>query len=301
MVVRHVLSLARTTQSTHTLIYIEQDVFDRHKCDIEHNGEWDEDDDENPACYDCGVEPGEPHDAGCDIARCLMTGEQRLGYERDHDCGQDAWTGVWPGEAECREFGWYSKWLDADGVPMRFGERGGCSALGAVCRARKCSVATGSISGICQPASSRKTVTLPTHETTSGSTSFLSAVDRSIPPGMAIQTDARTLAPVDLRCSLRQIRLPRADDPWARAQRAVCTRCLRLLGSTSQPGCPYGQLSDCPTPDTNATQVIGFVNGFVNTALIASFCGTAEGYIRVWNDRSRPPSGQVAATSGSET
>lgn len=67
------------------------------------------------ACPDCGAVIDEPHDDGCDVARCLATGMQRLscdGYE-EHDCGQDVWTGMWPGEAECAEFGWWAYFAGA--------------------------------------------------------------------------------------------------------------------------------------------------------------------------------------------
>lgn len=97
------------------LIRMEDEVAGRHRCEIEHNsGLWD-DDDEAADCYDCGVEAGQRHKGGCDIARCLYTGQQRLACNGRHDCGNDAWTGVWPGEAECIEFGWYSKWVDDAG------------------------------------------------------------------------------------------------------------------------------------------------------------------------------------------
>lgn len=76
-------------------------------------------------CPDCGVAPGDAHTDHCDVARCLATGRQRLQCELDlsvleelfrapvqkpaeHDCGQELWTGVWPGVAECEEFGWFS-------------------------------------------------------------------------------------------------------------------------------------------------------------------------------------------------
>lgn len=61
-----------------------------------------------------------PHDDGCDVARCLVTGRQRIScnvgtvvfgwpekYPHD-DCGSEAWSGEWPGHAECAEFGWHS-------------------------------------------------------------------------------------------------------------------------------------------------------------------------------------------------
>ena len=61
------------------------------------------------SCQDCAAEPGQPHTYGCDTARCLQTGHQRLSCGFRHDHGHDIWSGEWPGVAECREFGWYSK------------------------------------------------------------------------------------------------------------------------------------------------------------------------------------------------
>lgn len=70
-----------------------------------------------PRCWDCQVQIGEPHDGGCDVARCLWTGGQRLTCDgldpEPHDCGHDRHNGYWPGERECIEFGWYT----SDGGP----------------------------------------------------------------------------------------------------------------------------------------------------------------------------------------
>ncbi|PXY18287.1 hypothetical protein [Prauserella flavalba] len=62
-------------------------------------------------CPDCDVEVGEAHiydevDGGCDVARCLVTGYQRLMCDLDHDCGRDVWTGWWPGQIDCERLGW---------------------------------------------------------------------------------------------------------------------------------------------------------------------------------------------------
>jgi hypothetical protein len=86
-------------------------------------------------CPDCQVEPGETHLDGCDVARCLWTGIQRiqcdgwigeacqvladtgrsdlagaLAYHLGlndwaHRCGDDIWSGEWPGKADARRLG----------------------------------------------------------------------------------------------------------------------------------------------------------------------------------------------------
>lgn len=53
-------------------------------------------------CPDCGVQPGSGHREGCDVARCLNTGIQRLQCDCGK-CGDDIWTGFWPGVKECYE------------------------------------------------------------------------------------------------------------------------------------------------------------------------------------------------------
>lgn len=69
-------------------------------------------------CPDCYVPAGIVHVDGCDVARCLLTGQQRLLHVLggvDHDCGRQVWIGEWPGVAECREFGWWSRWDEGSG------------------------------------------------------------------------------------------------------------------------------------------------------------------------------------------
>lgn len=54
----------------------------------------------NQSCHDCGVKPGKAHLDGCDTARCLKCGGQRLTCNCEEG-GGDIWTGMWPGIKEC--------------------------------------------------------------------------------------------------------------------------------------------------------------------------------------------------------
>lgn len=74
---------------------------------------------ENPRCPDCQVEPGQPHELGCDVARCPACGMQRL---QCHEHGDDEaldvlaiWPGVWPGNVECEREGWWCIWRPGNG------------------------------------------------------------------------------------------------------------------------------------------------------------------------------------------
>jgi hypothetical protein len=70
-------------------------------------------------CHDCGAKPGELHEDGCDVERCPECGGQLISCccEAWDEWGEDGppkerrqkWTGVWPGEVECEEFGWFAK------------------------------------------------------------------------------------------------------------------------------------------------------------------------------------------------
>lgn len=76
-------------------------------------------------CPDCGVAPGELHQQGCDIERCPECGGQMLMDDCELTVPRLPWTGEWPGKAECREFGWYSKMEPGQGwVPCDKDEPG---------------------------------------------------------------------------------------------------------------------------------------------------------------------------------
>jgi len=99
-------------------------------------------------CHDCGVKPGELHTPGCDVQRCPRCGMQQIGcnciyevnnidvddMETEHPSiykngptkqmyakwdvewgtRQQLWTGEWPGIAECREYGFWCLWDEAN-------------------------------------------------------------------------------------------------------------------------------------------------------------------------------------------
>ena len=72
-------------------------------------------------CPDCGVEPGQEHKPGCDVERCPDCGRQVISCGCWCKCEDECigncnptnpllpWAGVWPGVAECIEYGWYVK------------------------------------------------------------------------------------------------------------------------------------------------------------------------------------------------
>lgn len=72
-------------------------------------------------CGDCAAKPDQLHSGGCDVERCPKCGGQIISCEcfTDETWPEDAaripWTGIWPGEAECIEFGWYSKFVEGRG------------------------------------------------------------------------------------------------------------------------------------------------------------------------------------------
>ncbi|MEO3976795.1 hypothetical protein [Streptomyces sp. CAU 1734] len=77
---------------------------------------------DNPAvCADCSVRPGSYHRPRCDVARCAVTGRQLSDCRHPGTaCGNTVWTGQWPGDAECWEYGFLILPSDAEaaaGVP----------------------------------------------------------------------------------------------------------------------------------------------------------------------------------------
>lgn len=69
-------------------------------------------DQEDRDCPDCAVKPHEAHLSGCDVARCLWTGLQRLMCRQEYHscCGEDIWSGEWPGYEECRQYKLWCYW-----------------------------------------------------------------------------------------------------------------------------------------------------------------------------------------------
>jgi hypothetical protein len=62
-------------------------------------------------CPDCGVEPGQPHEDGCDVEHCTACKGQRLQCHcPGHDKEVARWTGVWPGRTEAELNGWFTTW-----------------------------------------------------------------------------------------------------------------------------------------------------------------------------------------------
>lgn len=77
----------------------EEEAANRRHMRDEHHSESQELPAAERPCPDCAVMPGAFHTDGCDVARCLYSGRQRISCETQ-SCGSDVWTGEWPGEHE---------------------------------------------------------------------------------------------------------------------------------------------------------------------------------------------------------
>ena len=53
------------------------------------------------SCHDCGVDPGEVHEMGCDVAHCLNCGSQTIFADCCEEPLNGQWSGIWPGVDEC--------------------------------------------------------------------------------------------------------------------------------------------------------------------------------------------------------
>jgi hypothetical protein len=70
-------------------------------------------------CPACGAKAGDYHVLGCDVEQCPYCGGQLISC----DCRRKppplddrmAWNTLWPGVAECREFGWYARLVPGQG------------------------------------------------------------------------------------------------------------------------------------------------------------------------------------------
>jgi hypothetical protein len=72
----------------------------------------------NDRCPDCGAEPGQYHRLGCDIEQCPYCGQQLISCVCRQKPPLDdrmLWNGLWPGVAECREFGWFARLVPGSG------------------------------------------------------------------------------------------------------------------------------------------------------------------------------------------
>jgi hypothetical protein len=69
------------------------------------------------SCPNCGSKTGQLHRIGCDVEPCPRCGRQLLScihylfgsVQAPPDEERIPWSGEWPGERECREFGWCVK------------------------------------------------------------------------------------------------------------------------------------------------------------------------------------------------
>ncbi|MCY0931169.1 DUF45 domain-containing protein [Streptomyces sp. H27-H1] len=65
----------------------------------------------NPAtsdtCPKCHTRPGDLHTHWCGLAQCALTGRQRSGCTHPGTTCLTLWSGRWPGQEECEEYGFY--------------------------------------------------------------------------------------------------------------------------------------------------------------------------------------------------
>ncbi|MFD8980918.1 YgjP-like metallopeptidase domain-containing protein [Streptomyces sp. NPDC059564] len=75
-------------------------------------------------CPKCHAHPGNLHTNWCDLARCAFTGFQRSGCQHPSTICLTLWTGRWPGEEECEEYGFYYQPVDGFREPCNADDEG---------------------------------------------------------------------------------------------------------------------------------------------------------------------------------
>ncbi len=84
-------------------------------------------------CPGCNAQPRDYHKTGCDIAQCPYSGGQLISCDCRRRPPLDdrmPWSGIWPGVAECKEFGWYARFVPGKGwLPCRADEPGAAEDL----------------------------------------------------------------------------------------------------------------------------------------------------------------------------
>jgi hypothetical protein len=84
-------------------------------------------------CPDCGVGPGEFHSTDCDVQQCPYCGRQLISCpcrRKPPLVDRMPWSGLWPGVAECQEFGWFSRLTPGKGwMPCEADEPGAVEDL----------------------------------------------------------------------------------------------------------------------------------------------------------------------------
>ncbi|MBR7830615.1 hypothetical protein KDK95_30215 [Actinospica sp. MGRD01-02] len=95
-----------------------------------------------PTCPKCPAGVGDLHADWCTIAWCATDGRQRYGrcdvfhgchHDPRYDC-RTAWTGLYPGFAECRALGWFAVLTPEGWIPVSPGTSGAIEDLNRLMR-----------------------------------------------------------------------------------------------------------------------------------------------------------------------
>lgn len=58
-------------------------------------------------CHDCHVAEGQPHEDGCDVARCTVCGQQRITCA--HGGSDEGWGEIWNGPSSAPHFATFAE------------------------------------------------------------------------------------------------------------------------------------------------------------------------------------------------